>query len=209
MEDIIKHYEACLEKNKGTSKEVDWPTEEGANIRYKVMCEVAGGIQKIYSTSPTILDYGCGTASILPVCFPGGYFYYTGCDASAKMIKEAKKRYPKAEFFHSPFEKKLPKRTWDYIIANGVFTEKRNYTWMYMYNILENELRKLLQHTTKGIAFNIMNPHSLPPNTQREELFFMSYGSIDTMLRENLHITKYIIRADYLPYEYTVYAYKE
>ena len=203
MEEIIKHYEKCLEEYEGTCKEVDWPTEEGANARYRIMCEIAGHYWDIYDHK--FLDYGCGTANLLN--YIGWSSNYCGCDASPKMLEKAKERFPEGDFFHAPIHTPL-KGTWDYILANGAYTEKRDYSWSSMRLYLVKELKNLLWCSTKGIAFNVMNAHSLPREIQREELFFVEFNQMAEILKE-VGVTSYTFKVGYLPYEYTVYCYKE
>ena len=61
---IISHYEDCLEKHGDSHLGVDWPKIEDVDKRYQVMLELIkfDGQNLI---SPTLLDFGCGTAHLL------------------------------------------------------------------------------------------------------------------------------------------------
>lgn len=211
MEKIISHYTKCLLENRGNLvKETDWDTEEKLNVRYKVMADL------FYTPSPgeyntivsdKILDFGCGTGTFLQKT-PLALLNYWGCDASMEMITEAKSRYLKYadRFFHAPLDKELIS-SFDWIICNGVFTEKRDYSWDEMYKYTKSTLTMLLKHTRKGLAVNFMNAASLPVNTQRSELFFLDPG-VACKLAKDLGVSKYVLRTDYLPYEISLYFFK-
>lgn len=203
MDDIIRHYEHCLEHYRGSCKEVDWPTQEGANKRYQAMCGICGDFTRIYNHS--VLDFGCGTGGLID--YLGFHKRYQGCDASFKMVEEAQKRHIDLDFFHLSLGQQLQQGNWDYIVANGVFTEKRDYSWEDMNRYFIKTIKMLIKSAKKGVAFNLMDPHSLSPKAQREELFFVNYSHVATVLRD-MGITNYIFNCSYLPFEYTVYCYK-
>ena len=58
---IVQHYESCFEKYGDTHRGVDWPDEDDANTRYKIMLEVI----KPQNNGPvSLLDFGCGTSHL-------------------------------------------------------------------------------------------------------------------------------------------------
>lgn len=198
MENIIAHYEQCLERFRGDhALEVDWKDTEQVETRNKMFWNF------MYSPyTKTFLDFGCGTASF--------YRYkptssYNGCDASLKMVEEARKRYQTINVFHLPIGQELDK-SYESIIVSGVFTEKRDLDWNTMYSYVENTLKMLLKHTNKGLAVNFMNSHSIEKDKQRDELFFMDFNTM-AKLATTLGIKKYSIDATYLPYEATLKLY--
>ena len=62
---IIHHYEHCLEQYGDTHKGVDWPNAEDVNKRYRVMLELQKFDPQPNLINPTVLDFGCGTAHML------------------------------------------------------------------------------------------------------------------------------------------------
>ena len=198
MNEIIKHYENCLESNTDPYLQVDWSNREAAKIRY----EFFSNIHSCTSKSP-ILDYGCGVGNFCSYVSPE---YYVGCDISKKMIEAAKLRYPDYSFYSL---EDLNLKEYESIIINGVFTEKRNLSHYEMYyEIVVPTLKTLWKHTECVLAVNFMNAHSLPPSKQRPELFFLDANELATLARFELKCTKYKIDSSYLPYEHTLQLFK-
>ena len=206
MNRIVEYYEDCLERYKGDlAKEVDWPNEETATIRYNVMIDILSfiplkGMQVGYIK---LLDYGCGTGSLRKFVRRLGQVKYHGYDASKMMIETANERYRGLGRTHFSSDKQELEQFYDVIVANGVFTEKRDYSDDEMKIFLKEHLVDFKDRANR-IAFNIMNGHNMEKEKRRSELFFLEYGEIDSLLKE-VGLSKYIIRANYLPYEFTVY----
>ena len=62
--DIINHYESCFNKYGDSHKGVDWPKLEDVDKRYQVMLDIIK-FDKFNFFSPSLLDFGCGTAHLL------------------------------------------------------------------------------------------------------------------------------------------------
>ena len=204
---IISHYEECLEKHGDTHLGVDWPKIEDVDKRYKVMLDIIK-FDGLNLTSSTLLDFGCGTAHLLEYIHKNHYsdIKYSGLDISQKFVDVAQNKFPDIDFYCSDIlenESSIP--TFDYIVMNGVFTEKRELTFDQMWEYFTKLLTLVYEKSSKGIAFNVMSKNV---EWEREDLFHVSHDLLSDFLCKNLS-RNYIIRNDYGLYEYTVYVLKK
>ncbi|WP_338766586.1 class I SAM-dependent methyltransferase [Bernardetia sp. ABR2-2B] len=200
---IINHYENCYQQHGDTSKGMDWPNLEDAILRYKIMLEVI----RDKNAQNTLLDFGCGTGHLYQYILDNDMknIVYSGLDISSKFVEVASEKYPKNLFYNSDILKegeKIP--NFDYIVCNGVFTEKRELSFEDMWEYCQNMLIALLEKVEKGIAFNVM---SKAVDWERWDLFHLPIDLLVDFMTKKLS-RNFIIRNDYGLYEYTVYLYK-
>lgn len=202
--DIAAHYEKCLAKYGDCHKGVDWPNEVEAMRRYCVMLEVIGDSEK-----NSLLDFGCGAAHLYQFIQQDNKKYanieYYGVDLSPKFIEVCQQKYPNVKFYCLDILKepeKLPK--FDYVVLNGVFTEKLNMDFDAMERYFQNMICAVFSIAKKGIAFNVM---SKAVDWEREDLFHLSTDRLINFLVKKIS-RNFVIRNDYGLYEYTTYVYK-
>lgn len=205
-EKIVQHYEDCLEKHGDNHLGVDWPNQIDVDKRYKVMLDI---IRVNEDTGPvSVLDFGCGTAHLL------GYIdahkipniAYSGLDISQKFVDVAGRKFPDNVFYcNDIFEDANEIPNFDYIIMNGVFTEKRELSFDEMWTYFTNMITLIYRKCDKGFAFNVMSKNV---DWEREDLFHVSYDLLSDFICKNL-TRNHIIRNDYGLYEYTVYILKK
>lgn len=202
---IVQHYESCFDRHGDSLKGVDWPNESDALKRYQVMWELTRG------GTGTLLDYGCGL----------GHFYaflkdrkqlqkikYAGVDASPKFVEHCKKKFKDVPFalcdvLEDDFS--LPKKKYDFIVLNGVLTEKREITQKKMVSVFHEVVGRLFPLCKKGLAFNVMTKLV---DWERDDLFHLDFNSMSEFISKNLS-RHFCVRHDYGLYEYTVYVYKQ
>ena len=155
--DIVTHYENCLEKFGDCHKGVDWPNPFDADTRYQVMLDLLPA-----GETCSLLDFGCGTALMYGfLCEKKsgfGNIEYAGLDISAKFIEVSRKKYPDIDFWQVDIlqdPESLPE--FDYIIMNGVFTEKLNLSFEEMEIFFQQMIQTVYGKARKGIAFNVMS----------------------------------------------------
>jgi SAM-dependent methyltransferase len=200
---IVEHYESCLIKNSDTHLGVDWPVEEDALLRYKIMLEIIPP-----GKSVSLLDFGCGTARLYDFILHNEYksIRYSGQDISNQFIEVCKQKYPHIPFkCYDILESDELLETFDYIVLNGVFTEKRNLSFDEMFDYFKSVIRSLFLKTNFGLAFNVMTKHV---DWEREDLFHLPFDLLVSFLKSDLS-RNFIIRNDYGLFEYTVYLFKE
>ena len=129
---------------------------------------------------------------------------YSGLDISEKFINLSKAKFPDLNFYCQDIlekHKNLPK--FDYIIMNGVFTEKCDLSFDDMFSYFMETIKRVYMKTRLGIGFNLM---AKQVDWEREDLFHLSYDLLANFLTKNIS-SNYVIRHDYGLSEYTVYLY--
>jgi SAM-dependent methyltransferase len=200
---IYKHYEKCLDKYGDSHLGVDWPNKEDVYKRFDMMLSVI----KDKNTKFSLLDFGCGCGHLLEYIEENKLnIEYSGLDISTKFYECCKNKFPNHKFYNLDILndniESIP--NFDYIILNGVFTEKRELDDEQMFDFFSNILKTLFKKVNIGIAFNIMCPIV---DFKRDELFYLSYDKLGLFLKNNLS-RHYIINNHYKLWEYTTYVYK-
>jgi len=200
---LLEHYESCLDRHGDSHRGVDWPNLQDAEVRYDVMINLVPPREINFS----LLDFGCGAGHLLEYLrrTTRRDFRYAGADLSLKFISLCKAKFPHENFFTIDLLNKEMPEKFDYIIANGVFTEKMGLSFEEMFKWFCGMLEKLFLSCNKGIAFNIMSPHV---DWKRDDLFHLPLDLLAGFLGQKLS-RHFVIRQDYGLYEYTVYLYRE
>lgn len=202
---IIDHYEACLKAHGDTHLGVDWPNIEDALKRYQVMLELLNF--KDINEPISLLDFGCGASHLLQYINEHCTLKlnYSGLDISRDFIDLSKDKNPNHNYYCLDIledGQKLPQ--FDYIICNGIFTEKRELSFDEMWIYTKDMLTAIFNKANKGIAFNVM---SKAVDWERWDLFHLPTDILIEFMTKELS-RHFIIRNDYGLYEYTVYLYK-
>lgn len=201
---IIDHYEDCLARHGDSNLGVDWPNKQDAEKRYGVMLELV----RENSAGLTLLDFGCGASHLYPYLqhsrFAG--LEYHGLDASPAFCELSQNKYPQIDYICLDVLVE-PKRLgeFDYVVMNGVFTEKRDLTFDEMFEYFKQVMRAVFPKVRRGLAFNVM---SKAVDWERGDLFHLPTDTLISFLVKELS-RHFVIRNDYGLYEYTVYVYKE
>lgn len=204
--EIVEHYEQCLSKHGDNHLGVDWPKLEDVDKRYQIMLDI---IRDGSDNLVSLLDFGCGTAHLYDYIVRSGLnkVQYSGLDISQKFVDVAKSKYPSLHFYCtdvlSATTTEFP--TFDYVIMNGVFTEKRSLSEDDMWEYFSQMLQKVFAKTNQGLSFNVMSKNV---DWEREDLFHVSLDRLTRFLCDKLS-RNFVIRNDYGLYEYTVYIYKQ
>ncbi|AGR78448.1 methyltransferase [Aliarcobacter butzleri 7h1h] len=208
---IIQHYEMCLDKYGDTAKGVDWTKEEQVEIRYKIMIELINYREKSFSTdinTQKVLDYGCGLSHLYEYIIKKNLTYvdYSGLEISEKFFEESRKKFPNNRYIKGDIleNNNILMDNYDYIIMNGVFTEKRELTYKDMFIYFEQMIEIIYSYCNKGMAFNVM---SKQVDWEIDYLFHVPMDDMANFLTKKIS-RNFIIRNDYGLYEYTVYLYK-
>jgi SAM-dependent methyltransferase len=202
---LFKHYENCFEVYGDNHLGVDWPNKKDTIKRFKIMLNIIKDIDKNKKIS--LLDFGCGCGHLLEYIKEKKLnIEYYGLDISTKFYNHCIKKFANNTFYNIDILENnldnLP--NFDYIILNGVFTEKRSLTDKEMFSFFSNILKKLYIKTNIGISFNVMCPIV---DFKRNDLFYLSYDKLGEFLKNNLS-RHYIINNNYKLWEYTTYVYK-
>jgi SAM-dependent methyltransferase len=199
---LVAHYEACFAQHGDTPRGVDWPDAEGARTRYRIMTELMREAE-----GGDVLDFGCGAGHFLDYLREIGRddLRYRGLDLSPVFVELCRSKYPGVAFDCLDVLAQgaaMPEA--DYIVMNGVFTERRGIAYDLMFESMTRLLSIAFARARKGIAFNLMSAHV---DWTRDDLFHVPYDAIARFVVGRLS-RDHVIRADYGLFEYTVYAYK-
>lgn len=205
-EKIKVHYEECLRQHGPTYKGMDWPVAEDVEKRFKVMLAM---LDQDRNAPVSLLDLGCGVGFLidhLQAHCPASGIEYFGIDISSKMIEQARKRHSSFRFecrdvLHNP----LPEKSVDYIVMNGLLTEKLTLSYPVMEKFAVEMIKAAYSACTKGIAFNVMSSNV---DWCRLDLFHWPLDRAAALLSREC-TRNLVIRMDYSLYEYTVYAFRE
>jgi SAM-dependent methyltransferase len=202
---IIEHYEACLARHGDSHLGVDWPNAADAETRYRVMLDV---IRQPDDGPIALMDFGCGAAHLNEYLRrrERNEIRYLGVDASPRFVELSRRKFPNTTFYCADLladEVELPKV--DYVVMNGVLTEKRGLSFDDMREYMFRLLPRVFSLARMGLAFNVMSQHV---DWQRDDLFHVPYDLLAAFLKANLS-RHFAFRADYGLYEYTAYVYRE
>ncbi|WP_233196218.1 class I SAM-dependent methyltransferase [Trinickia soli] len=156
----------------------------------------------------TLLDFGCGASHLYQYMLDRSVtgIRYAGLDASPAFCELSRKKYPQNEYICLDVIEQ-PERLgkFDYVVMNGVFTEKRELSYEAMWEYFKRMLLVVFAKTRRGIAFNVM---SKEVDWERDDLFHVPLTDLTHFLARELS-RHYVVRHDYGLYEYTTYVYKE
>lgn len=201
---IVSHYESCLQEYGDTHMGVDWPNKEDAETRYRVMLEI---IKKDMSGKVSLLDFGCGVSHLYEYILQHGFtnIKYSGLDLSEKFVDFSKRKFPHVDYYCLDIlENQAALPDFDYIVMNGVFTEKRALSFDEMFAYFKRVVSVVFSKAKSGIAFNVMSSHV---DWERDDLFHLPLDTLGAFLTKEL-TRDFIIRNDYGLYEYTTYVYR-
>jgi hypothetical protein len=131
---------------------------------------------------------------------------YSGADLSEKFLERSRAKYPDRPYYlldvlESPDE--LP--SFDYVVANGVFTQKLDNTQDEMWDYFTELVEVVFAKAEIGLAFNVM---SKQVDWERDDLFHVPFDVLATFLATEVS-RHFVIRHDYGLHEYTVYVYHQ
>jgi SAM-dependent methyltransferase len=202
---LVAHYEACLRAHGDNHRGVDWPNAEDARTRYRVMLDL---IQRNERLPARLLDLGCGASHLYEYIreFDRSDIDYAGLDLSAEFVELSRAKFPDRTYYCLDIldpAAEVPK--FDYVVMNGVFTEKCALGFAEMWQYVQAMLARAFDIASVGIAFNVM---SKQVDWERGDLFHLSLDLLAEYLTQNLS-RHFVIRNNYGLYEYTAYVYHE
>jgi SAM-dependent methyltransferase len=202
---ILSHYESCLEKYGDTHLGVDWPKKQDVDTRYRVMLEV---IKMDTPGKVHLLDFGCGASHLYEYLLQRKRhnINYSGLDLSEKFIGLSRSKFPSNNYYCLDIlEDSVSLPDFDYVVMNGVFTEKLDLSFDEMFTFFQGVVRKVFNKSRVGIAFNVM---SKQVDWEREDLFHLPLDLLAAFLTKEVS-RHFVIRHDYGLYEYTTYVYRQ
>ncbi|KAA9332359.1 class I SAM-dependent methyltransferase [Hymenobacter busanensis] len=199
---IVAQCETYLHQHGDSHLGVGWPNEEDARVRYQVMLDL---LESAAQQGPVrVLDFGCGFSHLYDYLLARQVpnVVYEGLDLSETHLQIARQKHP-GILYHSfdvlESEAELP--TYDFILLNGIFTQKCSLSFDDMWAYCQRLLQVLWPKASQGLAFNVM---SKQVDWERDDLFHMPMDLLAGFVRKEL-TRHFAFRHDYGLYEYTTY----
>jgi len=205
-ESLKEHYTKTFAQYGATPKGVDWGVEASdLNLRYDNMLAVINRETSKPGPLIRLLDVGCGYGGLKRYADEHRYrMDYVGVDVCRAMISEARLLHPDSEFYSEDFFAFNPARKFDYVVCNGILTQKLEASVMQMDLFAQQLIKKMFGLAEVGVAFNVMTTHVnyMAPNLYYRnpvELMGWCFSEITPHLKLN-HA--------YRLFEYTMYLYR-
>lgn len=203
-EELGRHYAEKFDLHGANSQGVDWGTNESRMfLRYAKMLDLR---RPSDAAIPSLLDVGCGYGGLLTFAVQQNIdLEYTGIDVAGNMIRWAGDNANAGTFIHGDVMSHPFSHGFDYVVCNGILTQKLDIPGLEMDVFAGALIRRLFSLATVGVAFNVM---TTKVNHFANNLYYRNPAE---MLAWCLtEITPHIrIDHSYPLYEYTVYLYHQ
>jgi SAM-dependent methyltransferase len=211
MRHIVDRIEARLAERGATPEGLWWPNAEDLAVRYEVFLRPllpAPGRPRL-----ALLDFGCGLGFLPDWLAANGLLEavdYTGLDASATILDQARARWPGLRFVQADaLQEGVPAPAaggrYDAVVAIGIFTARFGRGRAEMEAYARATLEALWPAASRCLAFNAMSAHV---DWEREDLFHWPLDEAMRFCRARLsrHVA---MRTDYGLWEYTCHVWRE
>jgi len=190
----IKRYEERLQEHGIAARTMGWRDAEQQYMRFAILADIGN------MNNCSVLDVGSGFGDFYAFLKQKGLnVKYTGYDITSRIVDIARQKHPDATFAVKDVLQEESGK-FDYVVSSGILNAR----------LSDNEgfVRKLLERCFElchiGAAINMMSNYV---DYQEENLYYYSPESIFTFCKT---LTKRIsLRHDYMPFEFTVYLYKD
>ncbi len=203
---LVQHYSQKFAEHGERPEGVDWGVDPADHrLRLERMLAVTELGQQL-GVRHSILDVGCGYGSLLALMREQGLdFAYTGIDLCEPMISAARKKYPSDEWIVGDVVDMKGTRRFDYVVCNGILTQKLGVSIRDMDQFLKVIVRRIFELCRIGVAFNLMTTHV---NFMSPNLYYRNPSELLAWCMSELTPR---IRLDhaYPLFEYTIYLYRE
>lgn len=189
----LQYYSKLLKKFGYSPQSVGWGSRKGKqSLRFEILCQI-GGLNK-----STILDVGCGFGDLYAYLKHRGIrAKYYGVDINSDLIKIGKTIYPKARLEVRDIEKQKFNKKFDWVFFSGISSAGCSYPY------IKRMMKEMFRICKKGIAMNFVGGVI---DFKVKELFYSQPEKIYSITRSLSN--RVTIRHDYVPYEFSLYVYK-
>ena len=179
---IIGFYEDTLNTYGNDARSVHWADTETQRVRFEVLNGVAALGNK------SVLDVGCGY----------GFYSLIAERLVPAFVDRARERFPGAVF--SVEDIFSVRGEYDYVLASGALNFMVADSKQYYFSMI----KKMFELSKKGLAFNMLNNAEHPTDDT-----LVSYD-IDEVTAYCKTLSDHVVMTrGYLPWDFTVYMYKE
>lgn len=203
-DELRRHYSEKFALHGPNSQGVDWGVDQAnARLRYAKMLEV---ITEPPLVKPSLLDVGCGYGGLLSYAVDKGLeLDYTGIDVAENMIDWAASNAPGGTFIDGDFMTHHFNESFDYVVCNGILTQKLQTPGREMDEFAGDLIRRLFSFATGGVAVNVM---TTKVNYFSNNLYYRNPAELLAWCLTE--VTPHIrLDHSYPLYEYTLYLYHQ
>jgi SAM-dependent methyltransferase len=201
---LAEHYSEKFSQHGPSPEGVDWgPDQSKVLLRYDKMLQVADCNTGI---KPSLLDVGCGYGGLRQYAISRNIdLDYTGIDVAGNMIEWAKGNISSGTFIHGNILEYKFDRGFDYVVCNGVLTQKLETAALQMDQFAAQLIRHMFSLCEVGIAFNIMTSKV---NYYSNNLYYRNPAELLSWCLSEMtpHVR---LDHSYALYEYTTYLYRK
>lgn len=185
-------------KNHGYDPQsLGWGKNGKQEIRFNILSEI--GINK----KSSVLDIGCGFGDLRRYLLQLGWAgKYVGLDLVDSFLFEAKLQQKDIDVRNIDILNDDFSKQFDYVVASGIFNAKMKAQANYDY--IREMLKKMHSLAYQGVAVDFLSKYV----DFEQELNFHSDPSVIIEIAESIS-KRMIIRHDYMPYEFTLYLFKD
>jgi len=190
---IYNYYQNLLNQYGYDPRSVGWGNRKGKqSLRFEILCQIGD------LSNSSILDVGCGFGDLF------GYLNfrkitakYHGVDINPNLLEIGKKLYPKVSLELRDIEKDRFKRKFDWVLASGITSHGSTYPH------LKKIMKEMFRICKKGFAMNFVSDRV---DYRKKGLFYSSHEKILIITKSITN--RFVFRHDYMPFEFTLYVYK-
>ena len=196
-DEIVKDFfNKLVEKHGYSPKSLAYSGEKSQKIKFNIVTEV--GIEDNCS----VLDVGCGFGDYFNYLKQRGIknVKYCGIDISNKIVDFAKEKNSSVNVIQGNVLDLSDDEKYDYVISLGFNCVKTGSNWETLTQVLD----KMWKLSKKGIAYNAVSTFS---ETSPRKIYFVSPAKVIDYIMTNLTY-KVVFRHDYMPHDFTIFAYK-
>ena len=200
---LAEHYADKFTAHGATTEGVDWgPDQARALLRYEKILNIA---DFAIGTRASLLDVGCGYGGLRQFAMSRNInLDYTGIDVAANMIEWARANLPDGNFIHGDVLDHKFDREFDYVVCNGILTQKLAATELAMDQFAKQLIRKMFSLCTIGTTFNVM---TTKVNYYSDNLYYRNPAETFSWCLSE--ITSHLkLDHSYPLFEYTIYLYR-
>lgn len=203
---LAAHYAERLDAHGAVPEGVDWgPHAADHALRLDRMLDVLR-LDAPLGRRPSLLDVGCGFGSLLDRIHERELAVdYHGVDVAPSMVEAARARHADGSFAVADGAALALDRRYDFVVCNGVLTQKLHHSIADMSAYAHRLLRQMYAHAEIGMAFNVMSTHV---NFMAPNLYYRSPIEVLAWCMAELSPRVRLDHA-YPLYEYTVIVYRD
>lgn len=204
ISDLKQHYKNLLNKHGSSPEAVQHINTESQYKRFEILSEIAPEID-------SVIDVGCGLGDMFQFLnlndFKGKYLGLDFIPEFIELSNQHFKEHKNAQFKVCDLLSDNIPQGYDYILLSGVFNNNQKDNEDFMLSTI----KKMFDSSKKGIAFNAMSTYV---DFQDSNLYYSDPLKVFDFCKRNLTrriVLKhdYLVKEDSIPFEYTMYLYKE